>query len=123
MDTKVRQKRIDEDQFLEEHNRVLTEWPTGREVDLREAVEYSRNLPDSKNFMKVTQKLRQEGKTTVWPRAGTPVLEDEIALVKTLVNSGVRHVPVTIDSYTRNYQYARAQQALEESIKVGRPML
>ena len=123
MDTKVRQKRIDEDQFLEEHNRVLTEWPTGREVDLAEAVEYSRNLPDSKNFMKVTQKLRQEGKTTVWPRAGTPVLEDEIALVKTLVNSGVRHVPVTIDSYTRNYQYARAQQALEESIKVGRPML
>jgi methylaspartate mutase epsilon subunit len=123
MGIKVRQKRIDEDRFLEEHRKVLTEWPTGKEVDLQEAVEYSRNLPDSKNFMKATQKLRQEGKTTVWPRAGTPVLEDEIALVKTLVNSGVRHVPVTIDSYTRNYQYARAQQALEESIKAGRPML
>ncbi len=123
METEIRQKRIPEKDFLEMRNEVLTQWPTGREVNLDEAVEYSRNLPDSKNFMKVTQKIHEEGKTTVWPRAGTPVLEDEIALVKTLVNAGVRHVPVTTDSYTRAYQFEKVQAALEESIRTGKPLL
>jgi methylaspartate mutase epsilon subunit len=123
MEYAVKQKRIDEDKFLEMRKEVLAEWPTGREVDLEEAVAYQRSLPESKNFMKVTEKLRQEGKTTVWPRAGTPVLEDEIELVKTLVAAGIRHIPVTIDSYTRLYQFNKAQQALEETIRTGRPML
>jgi methylaspartate mutase epsilon subunit len=123
METMVKQKRLDEDRFLEMRPEVLAQWPTGKEVDLEEAVAYQRNLPDSKNFMKVTEKVRQEGKTIVWPRAGTPLLEDEIALVRTLVDSGVRHVPVTIDSYTRLYQFDKVQQALEEIIRTGRPLL
>ena len=123
MGIKVKQKRIDEDRFLEMRKEVLTQWPTGKEVNLEEAVEYQRNLPESKNFMKVTEKLRREGKTLIFPRAGTPVLEDEIALVKTLAEAGIRHIPVTIDSYTRSDQFGKAQQALEESIKTGRPML
>jgi methylaspartate mutase epsilon subunit len=123
MDTGVRQARIDEDRFLEMRREVLAQWPTGKEVDLEEAVAYQRGLPDSKNFMKVTQQQHAAGRTTVWPRAGTPILEDEIALVKTLVDAGIRHVPVTIDSYTRNYQFEKAQQALEESIRTGKAML
>lgn len=123
MEIKVKQKRIDEDRFLEMRKEVLAQWPTGKEVDLEEAVAYQRSLPETKNFMKVTEKARQEGKTLIWPRAGTPVLEDEIALVKTLVEAGIRHIPVTIDSYTRLLQFDKAGQALEESIKTGRPML
>jgi len=88
----VKQKRIDEDRFLEMRKEVLAQWPTGKEVDLEESVAYQRSLPESKNFMKVTEKARQEGKTLIWPRAGTPVLEDEIALVKTLVEAGIRHL-------------------------------
>jgi methylaspartate mutase epsilon subunit len=123
MEIEVRQKRIDEDRFLEMRKDILSEWPTGQEVDLEEAVAYHRDLPESKNFMKVTEKLCREGRTTVWPRAGTPVLEDEIALVKTLVASGIRHIPVTIDSYTRRYEFEKAGQALEQSIKTGRALL
>lgn len=123
MENNVRQACIPEKKFLEMRKEVLAQWPTGREVDLKEAVEYNRSLPDSKNFMKVTQKLHAEGRTTIWPRAGTPILEDEIALVKTLVDSGVRHVPVTTDSYSRNYQFEKAQQGLDESIRTGKPML
>ncbi len=123
MEIRVKQKRIDEDRFLEMRQEVLAQWPTGKEVDLEEAVAYQLSLPESKNFMKVTERARQEGKTLIWPRAGTPVLEDEIALVKTLVEAGIRHIPVTIDSYTRLLQFEKAQQALEESIKTGRPML
>jgi len=123
MEIKVKQKRTDEDRFLEMRKEVLAQWPTGKEVDLEEAVAYQLSLPESKNFMKVTERARQEGKTLIWPRAGTPVLEDEIALVKTLVELGIRHIPVTIDSYTRLSQFDKAQQALDESIRTGRPML
>jgi methylaspartate mutase epsilon subunit len=123
MESEVRQARIDEGKFLKMRQDVLAQWPTGKEVDLGEAVEYQRSLPPSKNFMKVTQQQHAEGRITVWPRAGTPILEDEIALVKMLVDSGIRHVPVTTDSYTRNYQFEKAQQALEESVRTGKPML
>ena len=123
MESIVKQKRIDEDRFLAMRKDVLAEWPTGKEVDLEEAVAYQRSLPDTKNFKKVTEKLKEEGRTAVWPRAGTPVLEEEIALVKALVAAGVRHVPVTIDSYTRRYDFARAEQALEESKKTGKALL
>ncbi len=123
MEISVRNKKIDEELFMRMRREVLKEWPTGAEVDFDEAVEYQRNLSEGHNFMKVTQKLREEGRTAVWPRAGTPVLEDEIALVKTLVASGIVHVPVTIDSHTRRYDYRKAQQGLDESIRTGKPHL
>jgi methylaspartate mutase epsilon subunit len=119
----VRQRKIDEDRFIQMRREVLAEWPTGQEIDMDEAVEYQRALSDGHNFMKVTQKLKEEGRTTVWPRAGTPVLEDELALVKTLVEAGIVHIPVTIDSYTRRYEFDKARQALEETIRTGRPQL
>ncbi len=123
MKAEVTQKRIDEDVFMQMRQRELSLWPTGKEVDLEEAVEYQRNLPDSKKFYKVVQKLRREGRTVVFPRAGTPILEDEIELNRTLVEIGIPLIPVTSDSYTRGLQLEKAQQALEESIRTGKPIL
>ncbi len=123
MEPSVVNKKIDEEKFLRMHREVLTEWPTGKEVDLDEAVQYQNSLSDAHNFMKVTLKLKEEGRTAVWPRAGTPVLEQEISLVKSLVASGIVHVPVTTDSHTRRYDYKKAQQGLEESIRTGKPHL
>ncbi len=123
MEIKVRQKRIDEDKFLEMRKAVLSIWPTGKEVDLEEAIEYQKSLPDSKNFCKVLQRLHEEGRTVVFPRAGTPVVEAEIELNRTLVESGVPLIPITTDTYTRHLQLEKAQQGIEESIKNGRAML
>ena len=39
---KVKQKKIDEDQFFERRKAVLSLWPTGKEVDLAEAIAYQR---------------------------------------------------------------------------------
>src|SRR5512136_1986674 len=116
MEIQVKQKRIDEDQFLKTRQDVLTQWPTGKEVNLEEAIQYQKGLPDSKSFLKVVQKLHKEGKTVVFPRGGTPVLEDEVKLCKTLYESGVPLIPVTSDSYTRLFQLKKAQEGLEESI-------
>jgi methylaspartate mutase epsilon subunit len=123
MEPKVKQKRLDEDWFLEWRKEILSSWPTGKEVDLDEAVAYHKSMPDSKNFGKLTAKVCKEGKSLLWPRAGTPILEEEIALVKTLVDSGIRHIPVTTDSYTRAEKYKEAQQAIDESIKAGKALL
>ena len=123
MEIRVRNKRIDEDRFLKMREEVLSLWPTGKEVNLEEAIEYQKNLPESKNFFKVTQRLHREGRTVVFPRAGTPILEDEIKLCKTLVESGVPFIPVTTDSYTRSLQFKKIEESLEESIRTGRPML
>ncbi|MDA8080152.1 MAG: methylaspartate mutase subunit E [Actinomycetota bacterium] len=120
---KVRQKQIDEDDFLAMRKDVLSLWPTGQEVDLDEAVEYQRNLPDSKKFYKVLQKVHEEGRTVLFPRSGTPIVEDEIELVRSLNDLGIPLIPFTTDSYTRNLQLDKAQRGLEDSIKAGRSML
>ncbi len=119
----VRQKQIDEEEFLAMRKDVLSLWPTGKEVELDEAVEYQRNLPDSKKFYKVLQKVHDEGRMVLFPRSGTPIVEDEIELVHTLNDLGIPLIPFTTDSYTRNLQFDKAQRGLEESIKSGRPML
>ncbi|MDR3277483.1 MAG: methylaspartate mutase subunit E, partial [Oscillospiraceae bacterium] len=72
---KVRQKRIDEDTFLQKlRPEVLSPWPeTGRECDLDEAIAYQKSLPDSKNFTKALAKYHAEGKIGLFPRSGVPV--------------------------------------------------
>ena len=82
-------KLIDEEVFSKERQKVLSMWPTGKEVEFEEAIAYHKSLPDHKNFGKVTARLHREGKTVVFPRAGTPILEQEIELNKTLYDSGL----------------------------------
>lgn len=123
MEPKIRNKRIDEDWFLKMREPVLALWPTGKEVDLDEAVEYQKNLPESKSFLKIIERLHREGRTVVFPRAGTPILEDQISLCRKLVESGVPFIPVTTDSYTRLLQFKKVEDALKESIRTGKPML
>ena len=123
MKEKTVRKKIDLDKFLGERQKVLSIWPTGKEVDLEEAIHYQKNLPDKKIFHRVVENLNREAKTVVFPRAGTPILEDEIKLNQALVEAGVPLIPITTDSYTRLCQFKKAQQALEESVRTGRAVL
>ena len=123
METKLRNKRLDEKEFLKMRAPFLAQWRTGREVDLDEAVEYQKKLPDSKNWHKVAQKLHKEGRTAIFPRAGTGLLEDQISLSRKLVSSGVPFIPVTTDSYTRQLDFEKVEGILEEMRKTGRNLL
>jgi methylaspartate mutase epsilon subunit len=120
---KVKNERIPEEEFLKMHEEVLSIWPTGKEVDLEEAVAYNKSLPDDKNMTKMLQKLKAEGKTSLYPRSGTPVVEEEIKLLKSLNEAGVCMFPFTTDSYSRNVRFDMAQKGLEESIKTGKAKL
>jgi len=123
MDTRLRNKRLDENEFLKMRGPVLALWPTGREVNLDEAVEYQKKLPDSKNWHKVARKLHDEGKTAIFPRAGTGLIEDEISLSKKLVESGVPFIPVTSDSYTRQLDFEKVESLLAEMRRTGKNLL
>jgi methylaspartate mutase epsilon subunit len=123
MEYKVRNQKWDEERFLRERKEVLTLWPTGKEVDFEEAVEYHKSLPEHKQFGRVMQKLQNEGRSVVFPRAGTPILEQEIELNRALVEAGLPIIPLTPDSYCRLGNYAMAQKGLEESNRTGQPKL
>ncbi len=119
----VKQKRIDEDVFMKMRQEVLSQWPTGKEVDLEEAVAYQKSLPEGKNFTKVLTKFREARKVGLFPRSGVPVVEKEIELLQSLNTVGVRLFPFTTDAYTRNLQLEKAQQGLEESVRTGKMKL
>jgi len=123
METTLKNKRLDEDAFLKMRGPVLDLWPTGREVDLDEAVEYQKKLPDSKNWHKIARKLDAEGRTAIFPRAGTGLLEAQISLSRKLEESGVPFIPVTSDSYTRQLEFEKVEGILEEMRKTGRNLL
>ena len=123
METSLKNRRLDEDEFLKMRDPVLSLWPTGREVDLDEAVEYQKNLPDSKNWHKIARKLNEEGRTAIFPRAGTGLLEAQISLSQKLVESGVPFIPVTTDSYTRQLDFEKVDGILAEMRRTGRNLL
>jgi methylaspartate mutase epsilon subunit len=116
-------KRIDDELLMKKRRAELDKWPTGKEVDFEEAVAYQKSLPDSKVWWKVMAKLREEGRMSVFPRAGTPVLEKMIELCRGLRESGVLLIPVTTDSYTRLGQFEKVEAALKESERSGKALL
>ena len=50
MELKYSNEKIPEDVFLKEHREVLSVWPTGKGVDLDEAVAYHKKLPPEKKM-------------------------------------------------------------------------
>jgi len=120
---RVVNKRIDDDLLMKKRREELDKWPTGKEVDFEEAAAYQKSLPDSKVWSKVMVKLREEGRMSVFPRAGTPVLEKMIELCQGLRESGVVLIPVTTDSYTRLGQYEKVQGILDECNRTGKALL
>jgi methylaspartate mutase epsilon subunit len=120
----IQNKKISEAEFEQLRKEVLTQWPTGKDVNLEEAVAYHKAMPEKKDFSKKLIKAKQEKRTLVEPRAGVPVIDEHIKLLKYLQDNGEADLlPTTIDSYTRQNRYAEAENGISESIKLDRAML
>jgi len=120
---RVSHQRVDDELLMKQRREELDKWPTGKEVDFEEAVAYQKSLPDSKIWWKVMMKLQEEGRMSVFPRAGTPILEQMIELCQGLRESGVVLIPVTTDSYTRLGHYEKVEEILKECERTGKPLL
>ena len=120
----IQNKRISEAEFAALRQEVLTQWPTGKDVNVEEAVAYHKAMPASRNFSQKLLDAKRDGRTLVQPRAGVPVVEEHIKLLKYLEQYGEADLlPSTIDSYTRQNRYEEAENGIAESIRLGRAMM
>ncbi len=120
----IQNKKISDGEFARLREEVLMQWPTGKDVNLEEAVAYHKAMPVSRNFSQKLIDAKNAGKTLVQPRAGVPVVEEHIKLMQYLQDNGEADLlPSTIDSYTRQNRYEEAENGIAESIRLGRAML
>ena len=120
----LRNKKWNEEDFFKVREEVLNHWPTGKDVDLQEAVEFLKGIPGHKNFAAKLRKAKEEGITLAQPRAGVALVDEHIKLMKHLQDEGGADLlPCTIDSYTRQNRYSECEVGIEESIKTKRSML
>jgi len=120
----IQNKRIPDSEFNALRQEVLTQWPTGKDVNLEEAVAYHKAIPENRIFSLKLLKAKQDKMTLVQPRAGVPVVERHIELLQHLQDKGEADLlPTTIDSYTRQNRYTEAENGINESLRLDRAML
>ena len=120
----IQNKRISDQEFAQLRQEVLAQWPTGKDVNLEEAVAYHKSMPQSRLFSKKLSDAKRDGRTLIQPRAGVPVLEEHIKLLQYLQDNGEADLlPTTIDSYTRQNRYKEAENGINESLRLDRAML
>ncbi len=118
------QQRIPEDDFAALRRDNLARWPTGKDVDLDEAVALHHALPQHKRLAWVLRRAVAERRCLTQPRGGFGTFALQLKLMQTLDKEGLADVvPTTTDSYTRNEHFALAQSGVEESEREGRSML
>lgn len=120
----LKNKKWTDEEFNSTRAEVLQQWPTGKDVNLEEAVEYLKKVPEHKNFALKLKKAKDEGITLAQPRAGVALIDKHIELLTFLQNEGGADLlPSTIDSYTRQNRYNECEVGMKESEKAGRSML
>jgi methylaspartate mutase epsilon subunit len=117
-------QRWSDEEFLAQREKVLSLWPTGKGIDLEEAVDYLKGLPPAKQYARLIVEAEKQGRTLVQPRGGVALIDDQIALLRCLQEKGGADLlPTTTDTYTRNLKFQDAQRGMEESRNAGRSML
>ncbi|UCG67133.1 MAG: methylaspartate mutase subunit E [Deltaproteobacteria bacterium] len=106
------------DEFFDERKKVLAEWPTGREIDLEEAIAFHKTLPASKVWSRRLDEAKQRGETLIITGMGHTTLEQQIQLLKT-VEPVADVLGTSVDSLTRNHDFKRAAVEIEKSMKSG----
>ena len=120
----IQNKRIPEGEFMSQREEVLTQWPTGKAVNLQDAIDYHKSMPENRSFSKKLIDAKAAGKTLVQPRAGVPVIEEHIKLLQFLEKEGEADLlPSTIDSYTRQNRHEEAENGIKQSILENRALL
>ncbi|WP_435156460.1 methylaspartate mutase subunit E [Haladaptatus sp. DFWS20] len=116
----LRDTRLPTETLTRIDDRIREDW-TVEALDFEEAVAYHDSLPDSKRFARV---LQSADRPLLQPRAGVPRLDDQIALLRHLEDAGRADLlPTTIDSYTRDNEYEKAQKGLEDARESGNDTL
>lgn len=120
----VKNKKLTEDEFFKERKEVLARWPTGKDVDLDEAIEYHKNMPPNKNLARKLVKAKKTGEMYAITGMGKPTLEQQVELWKYVQDEGEAEVLGTsVDSFSRAGDFKAAEEALREGVRTGKSLL
>ena len=56
----LKNKKWSDEQFFKVREEVLKQWPTGKDVDLQEAVDFLKTVPEEKNFAIKLKKAKED---------------------------------------------------------------
>jgi len=116
-------KRWDWDYFLAQRKTVLDLWPTGRELQgegsIQAAIEYHKQQPWWKYASLRNEQAQKEGRIQIVPQVGHALVEQTTAHMQCSEDLKPDRWYVLTDTYTRKSQYAKAQDAVERSVRDG----
>uniref|UniRef100_A0A7C2P8H6 Methylaspartate mutase subunit E n=1 Tax=candidate division WOR-3 bacterium TaxID=2052148 RepID=A0A7C2P8H6_UNCW3 len=120
----LRNERLSQEEFLKERKNVLSQWPTGREVDLDEAIEYHYKLPPMKNIVRKLRHAKEHGEIYATSGMGKATIEEQLELYKYVEKEGQADIlGLSVDSLTRQNNYEKAEQKWRESKSQGVSLL
>ncbi len=120
----ISNKKLTDDAFYAERKDVLTHWPTGKDLDINDAIKYQESIPKEKRFSTKLHEAIDKNITLIQPRAGVALPEEHTALLQFLETEGEADLlPTTVDSYTRLNRYKEAETGIAKSRETGRSML
>ena len=120
----IKNQKLTDDRFYKERKEILEHWPTGKDVEFQNSVEYQKAIPQSRRFGEKLAQVDSQNLTLIQPRAGVALYDEHIKLLQYLENEGEADLlPTTVDSYTRLNRYTEAQTGIERSRESGRSML
>lgn len=117
-------RRWTDEEFFAVREEVLSQWPTGREVDLDEAIEYCRKIPPEKNSYLMIQKKKGQGEIALDVAIGRGTLDETIEEITAMKGDlEPDEWSLFTDPYTRKCRFDQAQVGMDRSQKEGRSML
>ena len=120
----VSDTRWDADYFLAERAGALGEWPTGREVDLDEAIRFHAALPAHKVQARQLARAKTEGSIVVLPQVGQARIETMLEIIRFVEGEcGMSDWNdswfVILDAYSRKKRFAAVDKAIKASQDAG----
>lgn len=120
---KIRNRRLTEEEMFQRGGEGFKVWPTGEEIDFKEGIAYQKALPRERVAVYKHRRAKEEGVTLIQPRAGTVPIEHQIDHLQYLQEAGADFGCIINDNYSRTRKLEEAKRGLEETIRLGRPML
>jgi methylaspartate mutase epsilon subunit len=120
----LKNKMLSEDEFFKERQEVLAQWPTGKDVDLDEAIAFHKSLPKHKVWVHKLKQAKERGEFYAITGMGTATVEQQLELLTYIDKEGQANLLGTsVDSFSRQNDYKEAERGIRESVEKGRSVL
>ncbi len=113
-----------DDLFFEKRKEVLSEWESGREVNIKEAFNYHNNLADQKKASDVLREAREQNETLIQSLGSYASFQRQLAFYNKLETSGeANFLTLSVDSFSQNKKHKRAKHDYENELSHDRILL